>query len=67
MQRDYRHFISSCLNDRLMKSENDYFTKDELKQIDDADDLHISPFRENGKTFMIFCRLNINGSPGAST
>ena len=35
-----------------MKSENNHFTKDELKQIDDADDLHISPFREDGKAIL---------------
>ena len=52
MQRDYRHFISSCINDRLMKSENNHFIKDELKQIDDVDDLHISPFREDGKVIL---------------
>jgi hypothetical protein len=27
------------------------FTKDELQKIDEADDLHISPFREDGKTY----------------
>ena len=31
--------------------ENNQFTKDELKTIDEADDLHISPFREDGKTY----------------
>jgi len=30
---------------------NNQFTKDELKTIDEADDLHISPFREDGKTY----------------
>jgi len=30
---------------------NNQFTKDELKKIDGADDLHISPFREDGKTY----------------
>ena len=34
-----------------MKSENNQFTKDELKKIDEADDLYISPFREDGKTY----------------
>jgi hypothetical protein len=27
------------------------FTDEELKKIDEADDLHISPFREDGKTY----------------
>src|SRR5215471_10269114 len=27
------------------------FSADELKKIDEADDLHISPFREDGKTY----------------
>lgn len=27
------------------------FSSEELKQIDKADDLHISPFREDGKTY----------------
>jgi len=31
--------------------ENNQYTKDELKTIDEADDLHISPFREDGKTY----------------
>lgn len=34
-----------------MKSENKQFAKDELRKIDEADDLHISPFREDGKTY----------------
>lgn len=34
-----------------MKSENNQFTEDELKKIDEADDLHIAPFREDGKTY----------------
>ena len=34
-----------------MKSENKQFNIDELKKIDEADDLHISPFREDGKTY----------------
>lgn len=34
-----------------MKSENKKFTTDELKKINDADDLQISPFREDGKTY----------------
>ena len=31
--------------------ENKQFLTDELKMIDKADDLHISPFREDGKTY----------------
>ncbi len=31
--------------------ENKQFTASELKKIDDADDLKISPFREDGKTY----------------
>jgi Uncharacterized protein conserved in bacteria (DUF2255) len=27
------------------------WSKDELRKIAEADDLHISPFRENGKTY----------------
>jgi hypothetical protein len=27
------------------------FTNEELKKIDDSDDLHISPYREDGKTY----------------
>jgi hypothetical protein len=27
------------------------WTKDEIKKISETDDLHISPFRENGKTY----------------
>ncbi len=34
-----------------MKSENKKFTTEELKKINDADDLQISPFREDGKTY----------------
>lgn len=34
-----------------MKSENKKFPTDELKKINDADDLQISPFREDGKTY----------------
>lgn len=34
-----------------MKSENKKFTTDELKKINDADDLQISPLREDGKTY----------------
>jgi hypothetical protein len=34
-----------------MKSEKNQFPKDELKKIDEADDLHIAPFREDGKTY----------------
>jgi hypothetical protein len=31
--------------------QNKQFTGDGLKKIDEADDLHISPFREDGKTY----------------
>src|SRR5690242_11189219 len=34
-----------------MRSESKQFTKEELKKINEADDLHISPFREDGKTY----------------
>src|SRR5574339_994891 len=34
-----------------MKSVNEQFTTDELKNIDKADDLKIAPFREDGKTY----------------
>jgi hypothetical protein len=34
-----------------MSSENKQFTADELKRIDEADDLHIAPFREDGTTY----------------
>jgi hypothetical protein len=34
-----------------MKSENEQSNKGELKKIYEADDLHISPFREDGKTY----------------
>ena len=34
-----------------MTSENKQFAKDDLKKIDEADNLHISPFREDGKTY----------------
>ena len=34
-----------------MSSENKQFTAEELKQIDEADDLKISPFRADGKTY----------------
>ena len=34
-----------------MKSENKQFSKDDLKEIDEVDDLHISPLREDGKTY----------------
>ena len=39
-----------------MKLKNNHFTKNELNQIDEADGLHISPFREDGK--MILSRLD---------
>ena len=35
----------------MMKSEKGQFTDDELKRIDEADDLHIAPYREDGKTY----------------
>jgi hypothetical protein len=34
-----------------MNIETKQFTTEELKKIDEADDLHISPFREDGKTY----------------
>lgn len=34
-----------------MNSENNQFAKDELKRIDEADDLHIAPFRDDGKNY----------------
>lgn len=34
-----------------MNTENKQFTRDELKRIDEADDLKIAPFREDGKTY----------------
>lgn len=34
-----------------MNAENKQFQIDELKQIDEADDLKIAPFREDGKTY----------------
>jgi hypothetical protein len=35
----------------MMSSENKQLTADELKRIDEADDLHIAPFREDGTTY----------------
>jgi hypothetical protein len=35
----------------MMSSENKQFTADELKRIDEADDLHIAPFREDSTTY----------------
>src|SRR5947209_11166084 len=35
----------------MMSSENKRFTADELKLIDEADDLRIAPFREDGATY----------------
>jgi hypothetical protein len=35
----------------MMSSENKQFRADELKRIDEADDLHVSPFREDGVTY----------------
>jgi hypothetical protein len=34
-----------------MNPETKQFMSEELKRIDEADDLHISPFREDGKTY----------------
>lgn len=34
-----------------MKSENHQFTTADLKKIDEANDLHIAPLREDGKTY----------------
>ena len=34
-----------------MSAEQNQFSPDDLKKIDDADDLHISPLREDGKTY----------------
>lgn len=34
-----------------MKSDNKRFSTEELTSINEADDLHISPFREDGKTY----------------
>ena len=34
-----------------MSSENEQFIAEDLKQIDETDDLHISPFREDGVTY----------------
>lgn len=34
-----------------MSSENKQFAADELKRIDEADDLHIAPFRDDGTTY----------------
>ena len=34
-----------------MKSENKKFSNEDLKKIDEANDLHVSPFREDGKTY----------------
>jgi hypothetical protein len=35
----------------MMKPGDKQFSAGELKRIDEADDLHISPFREDGKTY----------------
>jgi hypothetical protein len=35
----------------MLISENKWLTADELKRIDEADDLHIAPFREDGTSF----------------
>ena len=34
-----------------MNIENKQFSKEDLKKIDEANDLHIAPFREDGKTY----------------
>ena len=34
-----------------MNTENKHFSKNDLKKIDEANDLHISPFRQDGKTY----------------
>jgi hypothetical protein len=34
-----------------MKMKSNQFSSDELRRIDEADDLHIAPFREDGKTY----------------
>ncbi len=34
-----------------MKREAKQFSKDELQKINEADDLHIAPFREDGETY----------------
>jgi len=34
-----------------MNTEVKQFSKDELQKINEADDLHIAPFREDGKTY----------------
>ncbi|MFL6209978.1 MAG: DUF2255 family protein [Pyrinomonadaceae bacterium] len=34
-----------------MSTENKRFTADELKRMDEADDLHIAPFRDDGTTY----------------
>lgn len=34
-----------------MNLKNRQFSMDELKRIDKADDLHIAPLREDGKTY----------------
>lgn len=36
-----------------MSSENKQFTAEDLKWINEADDLHISPFRDDGVTYGI--------------
>jgi hypothetical protein len=41
-----RHFKTE-----IMKANVQQFSTDELKRIDEADDLHIAPFREDGKTY----------------
>jgi len=38
-------------NELSRRSTMSTWPKDELRKIAEADDLHISPFRENGKTY----------------
>src|SRR5262245_13710818 len=40
-----------CYARNLMKSQMATWSKDELRKIAEADDLHISPFREDGVTY----------------
>src|SRR4051812_21018316 len=47
--RQCSHFIIYELE--IMNIEIKQFTTEELKKIDRADDLHISPFREDGETY----------------
>src|SRR5215831_14175898 len=40
-----------CCARNLMKSQMATWSKDELRKIAEADDLHISPFRQDGVTY----------------